>query len=100
MGGSDPAPAAVASGNGSVAAATVDYTAAFPSFDADGSPNVTAALGKTALLTCRVKGMSNRTVSRVHQQFGRVRNGRYRRHRRSTSVPILTTVVFNQIANV
>lgn len=34
-----------------------------PSIDTDRSPtNVTVALGKTALLTCRVRGWNNRTV--------------------------------------
>lgn len=34
-----------------------------PYIDVSNSPNVTVALGKTALLTCRVKALSDRTVS-------------------------------------
>lgn len=47
-----------------------------PSIDMDRSPtNVTVALGKTALLTCRVRGWNNRTV-RIsfvgHLKIGRI----------------------------
>jgi len=38
-----------------------DSTLTAPSIDVEGSPNVTAAVGKTALLTCRIRGMTNRT---------------------------------------
>lgn len=34
-----------------------------PHFDAAASKNVTALLGKTAYLNCRVKNLANRTVS-------------------------------------
>ena len=34
-----------------------------PYFDLNHSSNVTAVLGKTALLNCRVKNIGNRTVS-------------------------------------
>ena len=45
------------------AAAAVDAAALVPSINAEASPNVTVALGKTALLTCRIRGMNNSTVS-------------------------------------
>lgn len=35
-----------------------------PHFDTNASKNVTALLGKTAYLNCRVKNLSNKTVSR------------------------------------
>lgn len=35
-----------------------------PYFDKNASKNVTALLGKTAYLVCRVKNLGNRTVSR------------------------------------
>lgn len=34
-----------------------------PYFDTTGSKNVTALLGKTAYLNCRVKNLGNKTVS-------------------------------------
>lgn len=37
-----------------------------PYFDKAASKNVTALLGKTAYLTCRVKGIGNKTVSALH----------------------------------
>jgi len=43
------------------AAAAVDAAALVPSISAEASPNVTVALGKTALLTCRIRGMNNST---------------------------------------
>lgn len=42
-----------------------------PYFDTSASKNITALLGKTAYLNCRVKNLSNKTVSisiRVHPQ--------------------------------
>jgi len=46
-----------------LAAAAVEATVLAPSINAEGSPNTTVALGKTALLTCRIRGMTNRTVA-------------------------------------
>ena len=40
-----------------------------PSIDTERSPiNVTVALGKTALLTCRIRGFNNRTVNRQQKK--------------------------------
>ena len=39
-----------------------DETASSPYFDLDNSGNVTAVLGKTAYLNCRVKNIKNQTV--------------------------------------
>ena len=46
-----------------------------PYFDLEQSKNVTAVLGKTALLNCRVKNIGNKTVSyaTVSSTFKRVR---------------------------
>lgn len=44
-----------------------------PYFDKMASKNVTALLGKTAHLNCRVKNLGNKTVSEIYSQsvFGR-----------------------------
>ncbi|KAG5899917.1 hypothetical protein JTB14_002469 [Gonioctena quinquepunctata] len=49
-----------------------------PHFDAAESKNVTALLGKTAYLNCRVKNLANRTVSWVrHRDVHLLTVGRY-----------------------
>ncbi|XP_060527755.1 lachesin-like isoform X2 [Cylas formicarius] len=49
-----------------------------PHFDAAASKNVTALLGKTAYLNCRVKNLNNRTVSWVrHRDVHLLTVGRY-----------------------
>lgn len=40
-----------------------------PYIDKDNSPNVTALLGKTAYLTCRVKNLADKTVSFVNHLY-------------------------------
>lgn len=46
-----------------------------PYFDKAASKNVTALLGKTAYLTCRVKGIGNKTVSALYIYISICREG-------------------------
>ena len=42
---------------------------AVPQFDLNNSGNVTAVLGKTAILNCRVKNIGNKTVSKSFKKY-------------------------------
>lgn len=69
---------AVQSGSGSSGNSLSEVTTRGPHFDASASKNVTALLGKTAYLNCRVKNLSNRTVSWVrHRDVHLLTVGRY-----------------------
>jgi len=75
-----------------------------PYIDVSNSPNVTVALGKTALLTCRVKALSDRTVAWIrHSDLNllTVGNGTYTKDARfAASVPTSGDSWSLQIRNV
>ena len=53
-------------GGGLIDASEDEKISAAPYFDLNHSSNVTAVLGKTALLNCRVKNIGNKTVSKEY----------------------------------
>ncbi|XP_017777093.1 PREDICTED: lachesin-like isoform X2 [Nicrophorus vespilloides] len=74
---SHPALSAVQS-TGSASSNSLADSARGPHFDTSASKNVTALLGKTAYLNCRVKNLANRTVSWVrHRDVHLLTVGRY-----------------------
>ena len=61
-----------------------------PYFDKGASKNVTALLGKTAYLNCRVKNLGNKTVSINNELITFI----YRLHKISSSTYVSSTVGF------
>ncbi|XP_046400865.1 lachesin-like [Ischnura elegans] len=71
-------PATSSSASVTVSTSSIRATGGVPGFDKVASKNVTALLGKTAYLNCRVKNLGNKTVSWVrHRDIHLLTVGRY-----------------------